>query len=101
MDRKTLERTLILEFIGWLDTNKPAPPGFEYVFTIHDRLSLTPTLALYIVEKGKPKEQSAGGLELKLPDQFDTVDGIRHIWNEVQQGSVDVRDYVKEQGLSQ
>lgn len=95
IDRKMEENKLIMEFVHWLNENKPLPPEYDYMFTVHNRLSLTPVVAVYIIPKAAEKsEEALGGFSVAMPTQWDVVDGIKHLWNEIKTHDSDLRDFI-------
>lgn len=101
LDRKAEEGKLILELIHWLDENRPAPDPYEYMFTVHNRLSLTPELAIYLIPKSaKSSIEALGGITIQMPAQMDVLDGIKYLWDQMRLRDMDLRDFIPKESPS-
>ncbi len=97
IDRRALEQYTALQFIDWLHANRPLTAEYDYQLTIHNRLSPTPTVAVYLVDKRLPKEEEVlGGIDVDLPANWDILDAIRYLRSEAEKGAFDLRDFLSE-----
>lgn len=92
----------ILSLIGVAQGRYPLPAHLEYMVSVKDRLSVTPSIMFSIVTK-KPdvtSEDVLAYIEAALPAQMDIPEGVRWLEDQVRTKGLDLREALKPEDMA-